>query len=599
MSKKIGFFKNNLILAGGLIFITLSFLAQNYYSQSVGQPNNNQSSDSTEQKIKNIAENITVKIKKGSLWGSGVLIKQEEKKVGQKIENIYTVVTNAHVVFPQQNIYEIETFNKKKHQATLLKINFKDTDLALLQFSTTEIYQVVSSLKPAFSLAQLNHNTKVFVSGYPVEQSKGFIFISSQISLLLHKPMENGYQIGFSADIEQGMSGGGLLNDQGELIGIIGKGSEPPIGYPEAYIFADKSPPFAPENIMLNSSWAIPIESLAQYAAEFKPKLAWNIPSNIASQSSSQNTQTPNNTNQSSSSQNIPTKNNTNQSSSQNIQSTNNNVIVTTKPISTPDICQEINKEKEIGNEKFKASLTCNPQKYSLNFKINKSNQFSKEFNNFAKIDPQNIYDKKIDIEISNQDNSILFLVGLLKKNKCLIDTNIYIFSYDTKTKKYTDKNTVKVNSDYEIKSINQKQSLEIVSYDRRFACEFGQNENFPQIMAVTAPFKIYQNAPNDPKFPYKFVDVTKNQSNKKIHRDKLNKINTYYQKQKNQGQSLQSKKNEFKVLLANYLGNSYLLGEEKKGWEDVKKMYDSISSKDSQEYYKQLEISLKKNGYN
>jgi hypothetical protein len=92
--------------------------------------------------------------------------------------------------------------------------------------------------------------------------------------------MSDGYQIGFSADIEQGMSGGALLNREGKLVGIIGKSSYHEVGFPNAYKFDNNfAPSLFPQELMENSSWAIPIEvAVNKWYSELSSNLAWNLP---------------------------------------------------------------------------------------------------------------------------------------------------------------------------------------------------------------------------------------------------------------------------------------------------------------------------------
>ncbi len=251
-----------------------SFFAQINLPGKSDQQLPNQLSD---QELERLARAITVKVLAGNTWGSGILI--------QRQQSVYTVVTNAHVIRRRNAPYFIQTHDGESYQASLLEAShFGGDDLVLLQFHSRELAYQAASFKPAFTF--LAKDAEVFASGYPIEAdpfiSRGFVFKSGKVSVLLHKAMAGGYQVGYAIRLEQGMSGGPLLNRQGEVIGINGKSSYPLAGYPSAYQFEDGSAPIVQEELMLLSSWAIPIESLAQQVPPSLPlSLTWDAPANI------------------------------------------------------------------------------------------------------------------------------------------------------------------------------------------------------------------------------------------------------------------------------------------------------------------------------
>jgi S1-C subfamily serine protease len=169
--------------------------------------------------IQKTAFAITVKTIVGSgddsTSGSGILI--------AKSGNIYTVVTNAHVIGDEKYSFQIKTFDGKTHYAELKSIKSDRSgqkDLALLQFQATEKYTPAS----LGDSKQVTPNQPVFASGFADNEAE-LTFNSGKIGQISQKPLMGGYQIGFTNSTKQGMSGGALLNDRGKVIGILGMGA--------------------------------------------------------------------------------------------------------------------------------------------------------------------------------------------------------------------------------------------------------------------------------------------------------------------------------------------------------------------------------------
>ncbi|HEY9700944.1 MAG TPA: serine protease, partial [Allocoleopsis sp.] len=163
--------------------------------------------------IQNIAQNITVKVHVKDSRGSGILI----AKKGQ----VYTVLTNAHVV-NRDKPFRIQTPDGKFYNANLIKKgdSLNGDDLAILQFKSNVNYQVAI----LGDSTKLSPNQDVYTAGFPYEKEQ-LKLNSGKISLIAENPLKGGYQIGFTNDTEQGMSGGSILNSDGKLIGVIGMGA--------------------------------------------------------------------------------------------------------------------------------------------------------------------------------------------------------------------------------------------------------------------------------------------------------------------------------------------------------------------------------------
>lgn len=230
----------------------------------------------SEEQLCQRAKIITVKILNPELIGSGIILRHQE--------NVYTVLTNNHVIASEDKPLQIETYDGKVHQATIIKTqNLAANDLGLLKFTVTtdtDSYQIAQLGKSS----HLAEGEQVFVAGFPISfasnqsqlnsqnllvisnntQPQGFVFRKGKIISRLDKALEGGYQIGYTNDIEKGMSGGPLLNAQGELIGINGRHAYPLWEAPDYY--EDGSSPTPDTQELINHySWAIPIEKVVQF----------------------------------------------------------------------------------------------------------------------------------------------------------------------------------------------------------------------------------------------------------------------------------------------------------------------------------------------
>ena len=205
-----------------------------------------------------VAKSITVKVRSGNSWGSGILLQRQ----GQ----VYTVVTNRHVLNLGDHPYTIETPDGYTYEANLPSINmpFGGNDLAVLQFRSLDKFYAIASLK---SSSTLSEGDRVFAAGFPFD-GRGFVLTKGWVSLLPDRALEQGYKIGYTNDIQKGMSGGPLLNIQGEVVGINGMHAYPLWGDP--YVYRDGSLPSADvRDRMIALAFAIPIDTFAQLAPQF------------------------------------------------------------------------------------------------------------------------------------------------------------------------------------------------------------------------------------------------------------------------------------------------------------------------------------------
>lgn len=211
----------------------------------------------SERELKDYGRSITVRVfptKTPRYGGSGVLIKRDE--------HLYTVVTNDHVINNKTLDYQIQTLDDRIYNADILKLPDSENDVGFLVFSSPNcVYPVASSI----SQPTIKKRSWVMAGGFPftqnLQQSQKFKTNRGIVAEILNFPFIGGYQIGYSNNIINGMSGGPLLNYYGELIGINGLGKEPLFGNP--YIYQDGSTVSEVEYLKFSRlSWAVPIQTI-------------------------------------------------------------------------------------------------------------------------------------------------------------------------------------------------------------------------------------------------------------------------------------------------------------------------------------------------
>jgi len=166
--------------------------------------------------VNDIAKQITVMIGGLDGKGSGVIIAKDG--------NTYTVLTANHVVKKAgYGIYELITHDGQKYPMEKSAQTLGKLDLALVRFTSSQNYPIA---KIADSQT-VKEGATVYNSGFPIpsisnSQQRNYFFITAQITS--RGRGENlGYDLFFSGSPRPGMSGGPILNDQGEVIGIYGK----------------------------------------------------------------------------------------------------------------------------------------------------------------------------------------------------------------------------------------------------------------------------------------------------------------------------------------------------------------------------------------
>ncbi len=161
--------------------------------------------------VRNTVDRV-VSIKSFGKQGSGVLVGH--------VGDTYSVLTCAHVVdnlIGQQLRIVMSDGTFEVTKASNVKIPSKESDLAIVTFKSSKDYPV-AEIGDSSVLAR---KQKVYAIGFVNNELR---FEPGKIVAASTHSQQDGYQIAIGqANIIQGMSGGGLFDRDGKLIGISGK----------------------------------------------------------------------------------------------------------------------------------------------------------------------------------------------------------------------------------------------------------------------------------------------------------------------------------------------------------------------------------------
>lgn len=248
----------------------------NSFNKRIIKPNNhipNTSQQLHNSTVAEIARRVTVRILTKSAYGSGVVIARH----GQT----YTVLTCQHVVVGNKDgnykVLSADGIIHLAHQKPNLRL--EGVDLGLVEFESKVPYQV-AKLGNSNALAI---GDRVYASGFPnyhfinqnsIEDTrswgtKAFHLTIGNVSLLSQRALPGGYRLGYTNEVELGMSGGPVLNEMGQLVGINGRLKYPLWGI-DVFTFVDGTKPSEKLFEQMEAlSWAIPIATFRQLSGNF------------------------------------------------------------------------------------------------------------------------------------------------------------------------------------------------------------------------------------------------------------------------------------------------------------------------------------------
>jgi tetratricopeptide (TPR) repeat protein/S1-C subfamily serine protease len=208
-------------------------------------------------------QRVTVRITSEINRGSGTII-------AKKGDN-YLVLTNAHVTRSAKTL-QVQTYDGQSRAARIVPNSLSENqDLALLEFSDTRNYAIATIAE--FTINQNSIGLEVVAAGYVAETGQ-YRTTKGTLEQVSDRPLREGYSVGYSGDIVQGMSGGGIFVE-GELIGINGRSAYPILSN---YIYEDGTKPTDAEIQQMRAvNWGIPLNTLLTY---IRPEIlsAYNLP---------------------------------------------------------------------------------------------------------------------------------------------------------------------------------------------------------------------------------------------------------------------------------------------------------------------------------
>jgi tetratricopeptide (TPR) repeat protein len=163
--------------------------------------------------VEKIAREITVQVvdsENPNFAGSGTIIKHTG--------NTYTVLTAGHVAKGGKK--QIITPDKQSYQIKNIK-PLPSLDLAVVEFNSNQTY---TTAKIGDS-DKVKNNSVVYVAGFPAKTAvtPNVDFRMKDGKVDAKGSQRDGYDLSYDNRTSRGMSGGAILNEEGELIGIHGR----------------------------------------------------------------------------------------------------------------------------------------------------------------------------------------------------------------------------------------------------------------------------------------------------------------------------------------------------------------------------------------
>lgn len=157
-----------------------------------------------------------VKVSAGDSVSSGLLVNQDKNDFYFIVsDHMFTGSTENICVFLDQSIYGLKAIIHHRGGESL--------DLALIRIHTDQIKRIENA--DVIKEAIYKEGDDLYAIGYNLVGE--FLIKKGKLVYTLNKPLKGGYDVGVSANVEKGMSGGGIFDEKGKLIAITSIHADP------------------------------------------------------------------------------------------------------------------------------------------------------------------------------------------------------------------------------------------------------------------------------------------------------------------------------------------------------------------------------------
>jgi serine protease Do len=170
----------------------------------------------TAEKIGSIAKEVTVTVDSDKEYGSGVIITHQGSD--------YTVLTNWHVL-QSQDKFTVKTRDGQIHPIRAGSIKrIDELDLAVCTFTSSKFYRVAE----LGNSDTIEAGNTLYITGAPANlkgiSNRSLLVVGGQL-VGYDRGDSNGYTLIYTNNTMPGMSGGSVIDSNGNLIGIHGRGA--------------------------------------------------------------------------------------------------------------------------------------------------------------------------------------------------------------------------------------------------------------------------------------------------------------------------------------------------------------------------------------
>ena len=213
--------------------------------------------------IRSTSFNISVQVSTNLTIGSGTIT--------GRAESTYFVLTSKHVLQGTTPPYTVQTSDGYRYSADVISnSNLENMDVVFLVFASPLIYYTFAEFIAANNIGL---GDKVYAAGFLLYPSRHessqlssylenqFVVREGNISRVLDRPLENGYRLAYTSSVDLGMSGGPILNCNGQMVGINSLRDDPiwemPMRYEDGTLPDEQT-----QSLIGRSSLAILVEEL-------------------------------------------------------------------------------------------------------------------------------------------------------------------------------------------------------------------------------------------------------------------------------------------------------------------------------------------------